>query len=134
MTADDQEKSKPLDVRTDVDYQVGYGRPPREHQFKKGGPSPNPKGRPRGANRRGVDLARVLTEPVIAAINGKHRSMPFFEAAVQVLKQKTLNGDVRAAKMVFELMKLMDMVKPPEEDSPVLVTINFVDPPKRTPD
>ena len=28
-------------------YQVGYGKPPEYTQFKKGQPSPNPKGRPR---------------------------------------------------------------------------------------
>jgi Family of unknown function (DUF5681) len=29
------------------EYKIGPGHPPVEHQFKKGGPSPNPKGRPR---------------------------------------------------------------------------------------
>lgn len=28
-------------------YEVGYGKPPAEHKWKKGCPSPNPKGRPK---------------------------------------------------------------------------------------
>jgi hypothetical protein len=31
------------------DYQVGYRRPPKAHQFQKGAPSANPAGRPKKA-------------------------------------------------------------------------------------
>src|SRR3984893_15584126 len=43
------------------DYEVGYGRPPREHQFRKGEPSRNPKGRPRGA-KPAPDLVAALLQ------------------------------------------------------------------------
>jgi hypothetical protein len=47
MSFNDQAPRKPPGgPGADVDYAVGYGRPPREHQFKRGDPSPNPKGRP----------------------------------------------------------------------------------------
>jgi hypothetical protein len=37
--------------RTPGDYEIGYGRPPHEHQFKKGEPSRNPKGRSPGGSK-----------------------------------------------------------------------------------
>src|SRR3984893_6198924 len=51
------------------DYEVGYGRPPREHQFKKGEPSRNPKGRPRGA-RPAPDFVAALLQPVTIRMQG----------------------------------------------------------------
>src|SRR5271167_397433 len=120
MSSDDQAPRKPPGgPGADVDYAVGYGRPPREHQFKKGDPSPNPKGRPRGAKRRAPDIFKVLMEPVTVTINGRERSMPFPEAAIQVLKQKALKGDVKATKMLMDLIKTMDLLQPGAQDGPV---------------
>jgi hypothetical protein len=53
--------------------------------------------------------------------------MPYPEAAVQVMKQAALKGDVMAMKILLDLMKTMDMLEPPDKDeSPVNLTINFV--------
>ena len=43
------------------DYEVGYGKPPKHSQFKKGR-SGNPKGRPKGAKGFVASLKRVLSE------------------------------------------------------------------------
>jgi len=67
------------------DYEVGYRRPPRQHQFKKGQPSPNPKGRPRGS--KAADLPSVLKEPVSIKIGGRVHKVPFIVAYFQVLKE-----------------------------------------------
>ena len=77
------------------DYEVGYGRPPREHQFKKGEPSRNPKGRPRGA-KPAPDLVAALLQPVTIRMQGKERKVSFPEAMIQVAKDKALKGDLRA--------------------------------------
>lgn len=58
---------------TPKDYDVGYGKPPREHQFKRG-QSGNPKGRqPRDKDTRtvGEHLRDILSETMGAVINGK---------------------------------------------------------------
>ena len=70
-------------------------------------------------------------EPVTITINGRERRVPFLEAAIQVLKQKTLKGDARAAKMVLELMRAVDMLQPGAQEGPVNLIINFADPPQQ---
>jgi hypothetical protein len=43
------------------DYKVGYGKPPKSGQFKRG-KSGNPKGRPKGSLKLATDLAAELNE------------------------------------------------------------------------
>jgi hypothetical protein len=57
--------------------------------------------------------------------------MPFPEAAIQVLKQKALKGDVKATKMLMDLMKTMDMLQAGAQDGPVNLIIQFADPPQQ---
>jgi hypothetical protein len=74
--------------RTPGDYEIGYGRPPHEHQFKKGDPSRNPKGRSPGGSKPAPDLAGTLLEPVAIKMKGKERKVPYMEALLQVTKDK----------------------------------------------
>src|SRR5579884_1685731 len=87
------------------DYEVGYGRPPQEHQFKKGAPSPNPRGRPKRKGMDAIDLQRHLMAPVNIKINGKERRMPYFEAFIEMTKAKALNGDPRAVQILIQMFK-----------------------------
>jgi hypothetical protein len=106
------------------DYEVGYGRPPREHQFKKGEPSRNPKGRPRGA-RPAPDLVAALLQPVTIRMQGKERKVSFPEAMIQVTQDKALKGDLRAAQTLINLMRELDILKPQEVLSPPEIHIHF---------
>jgi hypothetical protein len=109
------------------DYEVGYGRPPREHQFKKGEPSRNPKGRPRGT-RPAPDLVAALLQPVTIRMEGKERKVCFPEAMIQVAQDKALKGDQRAAQTLINLMRELDILKPQEVLSPPDIHIHFVGP------
>lgn len=69
----------------DPEYKVGPGRPPKEHQFKKGAPSPHPKGRPRKDATLAPDLKKALED----ALNKK---VPVKSGERQVLISKAVLG------------------------------------------
>lgn len=93
----------------DADDKVGYGRPPRRHQFKPG-QSGNPKGRPKKA-LKGVSVHEILSEPV--SLNGKKR--PFPEVYVKVMKKRSLDGDRQAVKIIMDLLRESNLINPKQE-------------------
>jgi hypothetical protein len=94
-------RRRPLGV-----YEVGYGRPPRAHQFRTGERSRNPRGRPpRSAASPPADMAKVLTEPVSIKLEGVSQRVPYPVAFLQMLKSRALLGDARAMRMIVELMR-----------------------------
>lgn len=52
------------------DNEVGYGKPPKQHQFKPGRPSGNPRGRPKGRKSKGV-LEKLDEKVVVDTKNGR---------------------------------------------------------------
>ena len=54
------------------DNEVGYGKPPKEHQFKPGR-SGNLKGRPKSKKSGLTDISKLLNEPVKVKAGGKVR-------------------------------------------------------------
>lgn len=86
------------------DYEVGYGKPPKKCQFKKG-QSGNPKGRPKGAK----NLETIIREGAYAKVtvkeNGKTHKLTKVEVTWRRLLNKAIAGDIRAAKTVFELLR-----------------------------
>ena len=96
------------------DYDVGYGKPPVEHQFKPGQP-PNRKGRPRRSRMSSRRLLEILMEPVKVRIGGRDCTLSFSEAYIQMTKQKALAGDVRAGRAVERWLILLDLLKPQED-------------------
>src|ERR1700730_6732799 len=111
--------------RTPGDYEVGYGRPPRAHRFKKGEPSRNPKGRPRGTNRPAPDLVAALWQPITIRMQGEARKVPCREAMIQLQKDKALKGDQRAARTLINLIRELDILKPQEAFEPRIFTLNI---------
>ena len=83
-------------------YKVGPGRPPLHTRFRKG-QSGNPGGR-RQKNLP-VLLADALDEPVFVTIDGERRQITKREAVVHQLVNKSISADLRATKMLFEMMK-----------------------------
>ena len=90
---------------------VGYGRPPRQHQFPKGR-SGNPRGRPKGAKGLKAELLAAINEPVTITVNGKPKRMRTLSLVLKSLATKAAKGKVGAAdkllKLVIEAFGLED--------------------------
>ncbi|MEO9462356.1 MAG: DUF5681 domain-containing protein [Marinomonas sp.] len=88
---------------------IGYGKPPKKHQFKKG-QSGNPKGRKKGSRGLKTDLQAELASMMTIQMNGTQVT-----ATKQLLMMKTLSaraasGDIRAAdKLVDLIIKIIDV-------------------------
>jgi len=81
---------------------VGYGRPPKQHQFKPG-QSGNPKGRPKGAPTLQEIMAKEVTKHVKIKQGENIVSVPKLEALARRVFAKALEGDLVAARMIFQL-------------------------------
>lgn len=64
---------------------VGYGKPPKEHQFKKGQPSPNPKGRPKKEEGLASALSKALSDEITVTTSDGRKSK--MTAAQAISKQ-----------------------------------------------
>jgi hypothetical protein len=86
----------------DEGYEVGYGKPPVEKQFKQG-QSGNPKGRAKGSkNGRTIynnecDIRLEVTE------NGKKRKVTKRELVYKATVNNAIKGDTRAAAAFYKL-------------------------------
>jgi len=84
------------------DFEVGYGKPPKHSQFKKG-QSGNKKGRPKGARNFKTDVIEVLTMPVPVTENGRKRTISTQRATLLRLREKGLNGEIKAIDRLMAL-------------------------------
>lgn len=102
----DEDDNEAPDAPADGAYEVGYKKPPKSGQFKKGEPSRNPRGRPRKKRKpvrplpNAVRIAdRILSEsrrPVKIRENGKAEEIPTIDAVLRSLAARALQGDARA--------------------------------------
>ena len=85
---------------SDDDYKVGYGKPPKATQFKKG-QSGNPSGKKKPASLEDI-LKRVLAKQVTVTVDGNKQTLPMLEVIVQALVRKAATGDLAAIKTVVQ--------------------------------
>ena len=84
------------------DYKVGPGKPPLHTRFKKG-QSGNPRGR--SPKNLATLLADALNEKVYVTIDGRRRRITKREAIVTQMVNKSTSADLRATKMLIDMMK-----------------------------
>ena len=89
------------------DDEVGYRKPPRHTQFRKG-VSGNPKGRPKSSENLATVLARTLQEKVDVTVNGKRTRITKLDLAVKQLVDKATEGDMPALRQRTALVGAMD--------------------------
>lgn len=95
-------------------YAVGYGKPPVHTRFRKG-QSGNPLGRPRRKTDLASLLMRALDRP--SASEGRNAGTQR-EAIIAALVEKSAAGDLRATKLVFELLRQAGPATAPLASSP----------------
>jgi hypothetical protein len=93
-------------------YKVGYGRPPRAHQFKPG-QSGNPKGRRLGSRSLAALVAHELDQLITIKENGAPRRISKRQAVAKQLTNKIILGDPRALKLY-----LGSLLIPEDNDDP----------------
>jgi hypothetical protein len=89
-------------MSSDDDDEVGYGKPPKNNQFKKG-QSGNPKGRPKGVRNFKTEVEDILRSKVRVTEAGKPKSIGTVKAALIRLKEKALKGDPRVLERLIGL-------------------------------
>lgn len=109
----------------DVDYVVGYGRPPPQHRFKSG-QSGNPRGRPKGVRSEADILNALLNKKITIQERGRTRQISVLEATYHRIAQNALKGDLRAAAFLLNRMAAVSQGRsgePPEmnEDDRVVL-------------
>jgi len=97
---------------SDEDEEVGYKKPPKEHQFKRG-QSGNPKGRPKKPKTLTEALKRELEAEIPVTEHGKTYRITKVQALVKTLMHRSLQGDTAMMRMLLNQLK--DMKSPDPE-------------------
>jgi hypothetical protein len=87
--------------RTDV----GYRRPPKEHQFKPG-QSGNRNGRPKAVLSLRAAFEKELGRKVTIMVRGKPRRVPLLEAIISKLSASAARGSQPSAKLLLSIKEL----------------------------
>jgi hypothetical protein len=99
-------------------YKVGYGKPPKARQFKRG-KSGNPKGRPKGSLNLATDLTAELGEHITVREDGRPRKVSKQRALIKSLMAKALQGDVRATAALLALYARVITEVPEDQNEPI---------------
>ena len=84
------------------DYTVGYCKPPKSGQIKKG-ERRNPKGRPKGSKNLKTDLLEELGEMLRVHEGGREHRISKQRALIKTQVARALNGNDRAAAKILDL-------------------------------
>jgi hypothetical protein len=94
------------------EYEVGYKRPPKEHQFK---PKQSLKERAKtksSSKQVELDLAGILDKPLRFKRAGKAVSLHPHEALLTSLGKRALKGEARAAKLFLKHCGAAGLLEP----------------------
>lgn len=82
------------------DQDVGYGRPPREHQFEPGR-SGNPKGRPKGSKNESTLLREIFQRKIETRSGGRSRKITVLEGILLRITEDSLKGNTKSAAFLL---------------------------------
>ncbi len=84
-------------------YEVGYRRPPRHTQFRKG--NAGSAGRTRGSRNLATLVMTTLNEPVTVNENGRRKTISKLRASLKQLVNKAAAGDSRALQLLLATVR-----------------------------
>jgi hypothetical protein len=82
-------------------YRVGYGKPPKQHQFQPG-QSGNSKGRPKGAKNTSTLLREILDRKIEVRTGATVRKVSVREAILILFAESALKGDTKSAHFLLQ--------------------------------
>ena len=83
-------------------YEVGYGKPPKDSQFK-AGQSGNPKGRKKNSRNLKTDLTTILQKRISVREGDRKFRVSGQEGVLMSLMAKSLKGDTKAINTLINL-------------------------------
>ncbi len=102
----------------DKEYEIGYGKPPKQYQFKKG-QSGNKNGRPKNSKNTYVLLDEILSQTIPITENGKIMHISKRNAVLIQLVNKAVKGDLKATNALLPHMLMADAK---EEDKEKIIS------------
>lgn len=85
-------------------YDVGYGKPPKSHRFRKGQPSPNPNGRPKKKSSVLQALDELLGKDlIVSSKDGSKTSIPANEVIAKKIVNQAVSGSVETQKILIRI-------------------------------
>lgn len=109
-----------------TDDSVGYGRPPKAHQFKPG-QSGNPPGRPKKKASKEEIATAALAKIVTVTIDGRRVKMSVLELVIKKQVQLALSGDKKALQFLLSLNDPALMEPDSEYDPEYLMSLSAVE-------
>jgi hypothetical protein len=88
-------------------YEVGYRKPPKQHQFP-AGRSGNPKGRPKGAKNEATILREIMHQRMEIREGGRSRKISRLEALLLRCLEAALKGDLKAMAFLLNRYRLIE--------------------------
>ena len=101
------------------DYEVGYGKPPRDSRFVKG-QSGNPRGRAPGAQNMKTLLTQALNELVVVTYHGGRRKVSKRQAIVTQIVNRSAKPDFKAIPILLGMLRDIEHDSDPQPADPTL--------------
>jgi hypothetical protein len=87
--------------KTQDDYEVGYGKPPKDTRFEKN-VSGNPKGRPKRCRNFDDELIRESESLMTINENGQRKRISKHEVVIKQLLKQAMTGSTQALRMYLD--------------------------------
>ena len=93
-------------------YDVGYGRPPLQHRFRKGH-SGNPKGKEPKRKNLKTELLEELATKILVNDGGQQRKISKQSIIVKRMVSDAAKGDAKARDQLLRLLDQVEKSQPP---------------------